>query len=519
MIKRKTVLMLTVVIRVMLGSVTVHAEFTTTDFDSLSISANTGEKPQSKVWTYDGQWWCVLPTDSAAGSDGTWIWKLQGTTWVGVLKLSDETGTKADVKKVGNVVHVLLYDDDSELVSVEYSGGTYQLWSLRPSPSPVASLESSETASIDIDSEGRMWLAMESEEKIRVYYSDSPYDDWSDDIELASGVYRDDICVVTAMPDDTIGVLWSDQNRKRFGFRVHADGANPSTWSANEVPASLSARNVGGGMADDHLNVAVASDGTLYAAVKTSYDTIGYPKIALLVRRPGGTWDGLYEVDAAVGTRGIALLNEAGDTITIVYTHTGSFNGIVCKQSPTSAISFGSYQYLISGPTNNATSMKENYAGEVVILASSDDAAESVLATGDSYIITGCINNSCEVPIEGVLVDANNGGGQNITNTNGFYGIWVNHNWSGTVTPSKIHYTFDPNSKTYTNVIDDWAGQDYDANCIYDLDCSSSIGFGDVRIIGENWLDGPNIPGDFYKDDDDIINFLDFADFANVWGD
>ena len=38
-------------------------------------------------------------------------------------------------------------------------------------------------------------------------------------------------------------------------------------------------------MADDHLNVAVASDGTLYAAVKTSYDTAGYPKIAMLVRR------------------------------------------------------------------------------------------------------------------------------------------------------------------------------------------------------------------------------------------
>ena len=36
----------------------------------------------------------------------------------------------------------------------------------------------------------------------------------------------------------------------------------------------------GAGMADDHMNVAVASDGTLYAAVKTSYDTAGYPKMA-----------------------------------------------------------------------------------------------------------------------------------------------------------------------------------------------------------------------------------------------
>ena len=36
---------------------------------------------------------------------------------------------------------------------------------------------------------------------------------------------------------------------------------------------------------------AVAADGTLYAAVKTSYDSSGYPKIALLVRRPNGVWD------------------------------------------------------------------------------------------------------------------------------------------------------------------------------------------------------------------------------------
>ena len=80
------------------------------------------------------------------------------------------------------------------------------------------------------------------------------------------------------------------------------------------MPASASALNVGLGMADDHLNVAVASDGTLYAAVKTSYDTAGYPKIALLVRRPNGTWDPLYEVDQS-GTRGIVLLNEHDNTV------------------------------------------------------------------------------------------------------------------------------------------------------------------------------------------------------------
>ncbi|MCD4831150.1 MAG: phytase [Anaerohalosphaeraceae bacterium] len=356
--------------------VTVYAEFVITDLDSLSISAHTGEKPQSKVWTYDGQWWCVLSSTSASSS-GTWVWKLQGTTWVEALKLSNETGTKADVKRVGSVVHVLLYDDDPELVSIEYSGGAYQLWTLRPTPSPVVALLSSETASIDVDSEGRMWLAMESDGKINVYYSDSPYDSWSSDIELASGVGSDDICVVTAMPNNIIGVLWSNQNSQRFGFRVHTDGVNPATWSTDEVPASQSAQSVGGGMADDHLNVAVASDGTLYAAVKTSYDTSGYPRIALLVRRPSGVWDDLYQVDTA-GTRPIVLLNEAENTVTVVYSATTVYANIKYKQSATSAISFVSSHTLIDDLVNNVTSMKENYAGEVVVLASDGNSVKGV---------------------------------------------------------------------------------------------------------------------------------------------
>jgi hypothetical protein len=30
-------------------------------------------------------------------------------------------------------------------------------------------------------------------------------------------------------------------------------------------------------------------------------------------------------------------------------------------------------------------------------------------------------------------------------------------------------------------------------------------------------MSGPNVPGDIHKDQDNIVNFLDFADFAPVW--
>ncbi len=137
-----------------------------------------------------------------------------------------------------------------------------------------------------------------------------------------------------------------------------------------------------------------------------------------------------------------------------------------------------------------------------------------------TYIIAGYIKNSCEVPIEDVLVNANNGGNSDTTDTNGYYEVWVDYNWSGTITPSKVHYTFEPNSKTYTDVLEDKMGLDYSADNIYDLDCDGTIGYSDVAVISENWLDiGLNLPGDFYKDETNTVNFLDFADFANVWRD
>ncbi|MCX5633430.1 MAG: M6 family metalloprotease domain-containing protein [Phycisphaerae bacterium] len=134
------------------------------------------------------------------------------------------------------------------------------------------------------------------------------------------------------------------------------------------------------------------------------------------------------------------------------------------------------------------------------------------------FIISGHIKNSCNVPIADVLMDANNGGGQDTTDANGFYEVWVDYNWSGTVIPTRKNYTFNPYTREYAGVLNDQTDQDYSANNIYDLDCDGSIGFGDVGVISDNWLvTGENIPGDIYKDENNIVNFLDLSMFAEVW--
>src|SRR5919197_928387 len=349
------------------------AQETITTLSKISVSTTTGEKPQSKIWFHAGRWWTVLPSTSVSPT-GTWLWRLGADNrWTNVLRLASSTSSNADAKVVGDVTHVLLHSGAPQLVSLEYvpASTNYAFWSVRPNATSI-SLSGSETAMIDIDTTDRMWLSTESGSNVRVYYSDYPYSAFSGPITLANNINSDDITVVTALPvpdPPKIGVLWSNQNTQRFGFRVHFDDDRANVWEADEVPASQSALHVGGGMADDHLNVAVASDGTLYAAVKTSYDSSGFPVIALLVRRPDGTWDALYHVDT-IGTRGIVLLNEPADLIRVVYTSSSSGGNILYRDSFMSVIGFGARKTLMTGTLNNATSTKENWTNQVVVIAS-----------------------------------------------------------------------------------------------------------------------------------------------------
>ncbi|KAA9345592.1 T9SS type A sorting domain-containing protein [Adhaeribacter soli] len=358
----------------------VFAQFSTvTPLDPVAVTSDTKDKPQSKVWMHDGRFWTVLITGS-----GTFLYRLDGAAWKSMLKISAFTYGRADCKMNGNVNHILLYRGAaSQLISVEYEpvSFTYKLWSKRTAPANITLDTGVETATIDLDTKGRMWLASDGTTNVNVRWSDAPYTTWSAPVNLAT-VMDDDICAVIALPvAGKIGVMWSDQGTKRFGFKTHTDGAVPGTWSADEVPASQSALNVGFGMADDHINMKAAADGTLYCAVKTGYNHTSYPRIALLVRRPTGAWDNLYEVERQLGTRPIVLLNEDQNKIKVVYTASETGGNILYRESAISPIAFGNQFTLINGTYNFATSCKQTYTASTVILASTSTWAVGVTGT------------------------------------------------------------------------------------------------------------------------------------------
>jgi len=361
------------------GSVSATPFFSDGTISTLSpfaVTETTGEKPQSKLWNYAGHWWNVMPD-----STGTWIWKLEGSTWTHNLKLSSSTQFSADTFSHGGVTHVLLCNGSlSQLASVEFVSagvGSYQFWTQRPGLVNVPLSSSNETATLTVDSANRLWVASDASSTIEVRFSDFPYSTMSGPITIGS-CSSDDISAIANLPDGRVGVLWSNQSAKRFQFATHTDGSNPTVWSAIENAASQSALNLGSGMADDHVNLSIASDGTLYAAIKTGYDTSGHTKIGLLVRRPNGVWDPLYKVDTS-GTRPIVLLDESINRVMVAYTSSESGGDIVYRESPLDVIAFSSRRTLISGRVNNATSSRQNPTNEILVMAGTGSLAVSAL--------------------------------------------------------------------------------------------------------------------------------------------
>ena len=276
------------------------------------------------------------------------------------------------MKLVGDLAHVLLYNGtSSQLATLQYDSGPdnrFEPWSLRPQLVNVSLSSGVETATLEVDSTGRMWIASDASSTVQVRYSDGLYTSWSAPITVASGISSDDISAIVAMPNHQIGVMWSNQSTKLFGFRVHVDCDTPRQWSADERPASQSAQNVGAGMADDHIHLAVSADNTLYAAVKTGYDKSGYARIALLVRRPNGTWDNLYNVDDN-GTRATIAVDDAAGKFVIAYESKEGGGDILYRESPLGTISLSPVKTMISGSLANVTTTKVTTTNEIVFMA------------------------------------------------------------------------------------------------------------------------------------------------------
>ena len=158
---------------------------------------------------------------------------------------------------------------------------------------------------------------------------------------------------------------------------MHRDGAP----AADRAAWQLEIAAAGGNVADDHFNLKLASDGRLFAAVKTSRSNPSSTLVGLLVRSPAGVWSPLHKVtDVEFNpTRPLCLLDETASRVYVFYSLDQS--AIYYKTSDVDSLAFpdGRGTPFIVSPLaadiNNPTSTKQNIDARtgLVVLASSSE--------------------------------------------------------------------------------------------------------------------------------------------------
>ena len=410
----------------------------------------TADKPQSKCWHHDGSWWAILSdgVDGARfyrlGDDGVWV----AATFPDAL-VRGGVSTRVDVVSDGDDLTVLAWDAARPTlhkyafepwsgvyrratdgpapagslpmppappptppgfplapaglpvtpapgvpiappglplapIGVPPPPGEFAPGSVGVPPAPIGLPPGHETATVAVDSRGRAWVSAVVDGNVLVMAPGQT----RKPVTLARGVGADDISAVAAFGGSTprIGVFWSDQNRQSLGFAYRGDADSPSEWEAAEVVAH------DGHVADDHINMATASDGTLFVVTKTSVDDVPRPvdgptqaQIILNVRGPDGAWSmvDVAPVTDVFTSRPIVLLDEDHDTLYVVYRHGDE---IVYRSSRRDALDFGRpAEIALSQPgvtLRNVTGPKHAvgaHTGLFVMATGSDGLAYSAL--------------------------------------------------------------------------------------------------------------------------------------------
>ena len=144
---------------------------------------------------------------------------------------------------------------------------------------------------IDRDSTGTLWITYTQGNKVYVNHSLTSDTDWNLNVapfQVAgtnTNVSPDDISTLVAF-DGKIGILWSNESAGQFSgsndtafyYAVHPDGAADTVWTGGVALRQPE-------IADDHINVkSLQADpsGNLFAMVKSSLNSNGYPQLFLL---------------------------------------------------------------------------------------------------------------------------------------------------------------------------------------------------------------------------------------------
>ncbi|MFH2040716.1 MAG: Ig-like domain-containing protein, partial [Chloroflexota bacterium] len=144
--------------------------------------------------------------------------------------------------------------------------------------------------------------------------------------------------------------------------------------------------------------------------------------------------------------------------------------------STTADGSSGNYAFSVSsGWSGTVTPSKTNYSFSPVnrtyTNVTTNQTNQNYTATLNAYTISGSVG------VAGAGATINYTGGSTTADVStGNYSFGVSQGWSGTVTPSKVGYTFSPTNRSYTNITANQTAQDYSATVItYTISGSTGV--------------------------------------------
>jgi hypothetical protein len=348
----------------------------------------TSDKPQSKLWFTDNTWYAgmfYLRTTTPTKSEYR-IFRLDEAThsWI-VTPTVIDTRDKSHADFLWDEAAQRLYvvtthptkdtanpDDHIKVYRFSYNAATNAYTAL--GGSSIAGTESTPTfvggswsATIAKASNGDIWVVWISSNTApgatpgpgRVMYAVSADDGlhWTTPaqvpVEVGNSVRdgtltQSDVSAVVTY-GSRIGVMWSDHDNlpastdNGYWFASIAAGDDPTVGGSWTLDPKVTNLVADGEQADNHLNVKVASDGTIYAVGKTNKDTINcatntsLPLIELFKRTTGGTWTAhLVSTVGDCQTRPQVLIDEQIDTAYVLLSGPNGGGAVYLKSAPLS---------------------------------------------------------------------------------------------------------------------------------------------------------------------------------------
>ncbi|MGH7598389.1 MAG: InlB B-repeat-containing protein [bacterium] len=360
------------------------------NYGSSVIAIPTADKPQSKLWWNDGNWWGVL-WNLSARKYRIHRFNLTAQSWVDAgPNVDDRPQSLADVLWDGQKLYIAshVYSGGSQTSGNASAANSARLY--RYSYNAVMATYSLDTGFpvlinsaicealvIDKDSLGRLWVTWTQSSK--VYLNHSLNDDltWRTPFALptqGSELDSDDISTLMAY-DGKIGVVWSNQNDNRIYFSFHNDNKADTDWEPQE--SALADPSLGA-VADDHVNMKIMNDGggNLYVTTKTSLIGSSDPSIYLLKRSFGGGWAKYVVATKADNyTRPIVVIDDENREL---YVFGKSGSNVYTKKTSLDNINFPSgagdpFIRSSDADINDATVSKHNVNGTTGLLVLASD--------------------------------------------------------------------------------------------------------------------------------------------------